>query len=414
MSILDSTKQFFQKRKGAFFWTAIGSLGVYIAGKFVKSALVTVKITILTFTSGQYAKSKIEEITKKAELDKIVQDNVRKRFEQNQVDCTLTTLSYLPAISEAVLNAESLNVEVLIDQIKNINKEAIADVESSEMLRAKKLEKWEELKYASISRTVSSMYVLVLLFILVKIQLNLIARFTYLDSVDSIQRNLDSETPSRSTERSLSYDVEQKYLALSWYFVNKSIARIAEKVESSVRKVVADLTLSTNMSADHLNETISSIRKEVEQENGLSSKLGTWIIPDPDSEVEAIRCGLYQLAGDDSPSKTKNFEVAIGDQLSYLLEETRQYANSDDFDIVLESCMNVAQDQLIKNIKEEMQDDQSSDEASIIKPFAMLLSLISLQSHVILNGHPNLYLSTLGENSALNAFSAVIYASFEP
>ena len=181
-----------------------------------------------------------------------VEYSLRRRFQQNQEDCTFTVLALLPTVSENIL--ESIPVENITHELQQqkaeklgrstatseispselstgtkntpeVAQEAGQDEESksqgeqsqtgsqtgesfvhtsqmgqstfAEAAKAKKskLQLWNELKIQSMTRTFTMIYTLALLTLLTRIQLNLLGRRSYLSSVVSMA----SPPPQEST-----------------------------------------------------------------------------------------------------------------------------------------------------------------------------------------------------------------------
>jgi peroxin-3 len=79
----------------------------------------------------QYVMSKINDARERMSSDRIAKENLRRRFEQNQEDCTFTVLALLPTVTGNVL--EALNTEQItyeIQQIKATSKSAIKSLNS--------------------------------------------------------------------------------------------------------------------------------------------------------------------------------------------------------------------------------------------------------------------------------------------
>jgi len=68
------------------------------------------------------------------------------------------------------------------------------------------------------------MYALSFLTILITIQLNIIARKKYLNSIDQGDK--------------MTFESERKYLTFSWYLLHKGIEEIYQRVLYSARKVL--------------------------------------------------------------------------------------------------------------------------------------------------------------------------------
>ncbi|KAF2854229.1 peroxisomal membrane protein [Plenodomus tracheiphilus IPT5] len=208
------------------------------------------------YLAGQYVLGKIGEARQRMSDDRIAKENLRRRFEQNQEDCTFTVLAILPTATENIL--EALPVEQVLEELQRQKAErlsrsvgpseiassappsvadtpSIADtteddarsstlqtdsfIHASQVVtdgdsstgpvegtpepssEAKKSNKtkaqlWNEMKISSITRAFTLIYTISLLTLLTRIQLNLLGRRNYLASVVSLA------APQSTTEAS--------------------------------------------------------------------------------------------------------------------------------------------------------------------------------------------------------------------
>ncbi|KAI9166872.1 peroxin-3 protein [Paramyrothecium foliicola] len=207
----------------------------------------------------QYVLSKINDARERMSSDRIAKENLRRRFEQNQEDCTFTVLALLPTVTGNVL--EALNTEQItyeIQQIKATSKNAvkslagdpnappsIADTTLTEedgksMIslqsetpantgqtaspspfastssapgsgasesgsqadalppkpRKTKRQLWDDLTISAVTRAFTLIYTLALLTMLTRVQLNLLGRRSYLSSVVNLAAGTQAATIS--------------------------------------------------------------------------------------------------------------------------------------------------------------------------------------------------------------------------
>ncbi|KAL8723460.1 MAG: hypothetical protein Q9225_000291, partial [Loekoesia sp. 1 TL-2023] len=57
------------------------------------------------YIAGQYVLSKVAEARQRMAEDRIAKENLRRRFQQNQEDCTITVLALLPTATDNILDA---------------------------------------------------------------------------------------------------------------------------------------------------------------------------------------------------------------------------------------------------------------------------------------------------------------------
>ncbi|OAA56651.1 peroxisomal membrane protein [Niveomyces insectorum RCEF 264] len=199
------------------------------------------------YVAAQYVVAKINDARERMSSERIAKENLRRRFEQNQEDCTFTVLALLPTLTANVLDA--LNTEALTYQIQHLktgggaprsvpsesgaasgSPPSIADtlatedegrgslvslpsesgVHASQVVqpgqaaagaaaatadgapqpapapaakRKTKRQLWDELTISAVTRAYTLLYAVGLLVLLTRIQLNLLGRRSYLSSV---------------------------------------------------------------------------------------------------------------------------------------------------------------------------------------------------------------------------------------
>ncbi|KAF9733497.1 hypothetical protein PMIN06_009122 [Paraphaeosphaeria minitans] len=220
------------------------------------------------YLAGQYALGKLSEARQRMSDDRIAKENLRRRFEQNQEDCTFTVLAILPTATENLLDA--VPVEQVLEELQKQKAErlarsvgpseiastappSVADVaeddaksssfQSESYVHASQLagegegesavttgstersgdsgerksmrskaQLWSEMKISSITRAFTLLYTLSLLTLLTRIQLNLLGRRNYLASVVTLASPPPANQESRiSLENHDDDNFEQAY-----------------------------------------------------------------------------------------------------------------------------------------------------------------------------------------------------------
>lgn len=261
--------------------------------------------------------------------------SIRRRFEQNQTDCTITVLALLPTLTENIL--EELPVEQLTQELQQKKAERLARAsgegrsEASSMhdgdtaslssfqttsfahasqltgqpsqptTRKTKAQLWTEVKVTSITRAFTLIYSLSLLIILTRIQLNLLGRLNYLSSVISLAQ---PPPPGRANSISLEdhdnggagagfgndFETNRRYLTFSWYLLHRGYAQIMAKVRTAVEEVFANISPSEGVTAARLSDLVLSVRKQVEgntEEQRYATRWLPYVLP-PREEEEAV------------------------------------------------------------------------------------------------------------------------------
>ncbi|GJJ76564.1 peroxin-3 [Entomortierella parvispora] len=296
--------------------------------------------------------------------------------------------------------------------------------------RRTKLELWNELKIMSFTRTVTALYSLTFLTLLTQVQLNLLGRFTYVSSVVAMSNTTDAscrvEGPSTkgsmsATSGQLDFQTEKKYLTFSYWLLHEGWRRWSDKVREVVEDVVGSISLKKTLTAKDFSEIIGEIRERLEytEVNGVQvpTNMREYMLPDDASdEREVLRAGGVD-----------EFDLIVDPVLRNLLDETRDFIDSEDFTTVLHSTLTttfarfnlalqptfnpflLSESHNSRATIEEIEDEDDIDRAV---PLASLLPLVARQVHLIINGVPNEYVESLAMVKELQAFSAIVYSSF--
>ncbi|KAF9566436.1 peroxin [Mortierella alpina] len=293
--------------------------------------------------------------------------------------------------------------------------------------RRTKLELWNELKIMSFTRTVTALYSLTFLTLLTQVQLNLLGRFTYVSSVVALSNTTDASyrMESTSTKGSLSsnngqldFQTEKKYLTFSYWLLHEGWRRWSEKVREVVEDVVGSTSLKKTFTAKEFSDLLGQIRARLEyiEVDGeqVHVNMREYMLPDEAAdEREVLRAGGVD-----------EFDLVVDPVLRNLLDETRDFIDSDDFSTVLSSTLDATFEQFNHALQPtfnpflmsrgsvviaEIENEEDMDRAV---PLASLLPLVARQVHLIIHGVPNEYVDSLAMVKELQAFSAIVYSSF--
>ncbi|KAG0046817.1 peroxin [Gryganskiella cystojenkinii] len=296
--------------------------------------------------------------------------------------------------------------------------------------RRTKLELWNELKIMSFTRTVTALYSLTFLTLLTQVQLNLLGRFTYVSSVVALSNTADAsyrvEGPTTkgslsSTNGQLDFQTEKKYLTFSYWLLHEGWRRWSDRVREVVEDVVGGISLKKTLNSKDFSELIGEIRERLEytEVDGVQvpANMREYMLPDDASdEREVLRAGGVD-----------EFDLIVDPVLRSLLDETRDFIDSEDFSTVLHSTLtatfarfNLALQPTFnpfllaepRNNSASIEEIEDEDDIDRAVPLASLLPLVARQVHLIINGVPNEYVESLAMVKELQAFSAIIYSSF--
>ncbi|KAF9157943.1 peroxin [Actinomortierella ambigua] len=297
--------------------------------------------------------------------------------------------------------------------------------------RRTKLELWNELKTMSFTRTLTALYSLTFLTLLTQLQLNLLGRFTYVSSVmalSSTDPSIRVETSTTSSKGSMSttngqldFQTEKKYLTFSYWVLHEGWRRWNARVHAVVQDIVGKLSLKQSLTAKDFADLLNEIRERLEytknEQTGEMERVNMreYILPDDIAdEREVLRAGgLDEL------------EVMVEDPvLRSLLDETRDFIDSQDFATVLDKTLTTIFARfhlalqptfnpfLLAEPRQMIEEIENEDDVDRAVPLAVLLPLVARQVHLIIHGVPNEYVDSLSRVKELQAFSAIIYSSF--
>ncbi|KAI1928300.1 peroxin [Ophidiomyces ophidiicola] len=427
------------------------------------------------YLATQYIFSKISEASERMSSERIARDNLRRRFEQNQTDCTFTVLALLPTATENILGAlpvEELTNELQMKRAARLAKLTGSEVQGSEMssgspsmteddvssLRSdnyvhasqmmgesaareqekksrSRIQLWNDLKINC--RSFTLLYTLSLLTLLTRIQLNLLGRRNYLSSVVALAA--PSQNPSKISledddkpEHAFGNDFEtnRRYLTFSWWLLHMGWKDLMEEVEVAVKAVFGEMNPREDMSHEKLSQLTLAVRKRVEGNTSEERQVRKWLpylLPPREKEDFVL-----QESGVLSATEATSQSAA---SLRRLIDETSDLIDSPSFTHVFSLLNNEAFSYLIdtkcateafNNPSQAPKHDPSQPfsstatmvsvtESSALKAkLASILAVVARQAHLIGNGinPPNEYLSIMErEVRELEAFAAVIYSS---
>ncbi|QDS70439.1 hypothetical protein FKW77_009733 [Venturia effusa] len=449
--MIQSTRQWFRRNRTSF---AIGG-AVLGAG----------------YLATNYVLGKLTETRQRMSDERIAKENLRRRFEQNQEDCTFTVLAILPTAVENIF--EALPVEQVLEELQQqraerlsrsvapselstadlpsiagsgtdggdsesfVHTSQIAESSNGEQGNLKrpaasrskktKAQLWNQVKIDSISRSFSLIYTLSLLTLLTRIQLNLLGRRNYLASVVSLASpprqgskiNLENHDDD-NLENAYGNDFEtnRKYLSFSWWLLHRGCKDIIDKVTVAVQEVFGPLNPREDITLTRLSELTVLVRKKVEgftENDRKSQKWLPYLLPPGHQEDYVL-----QSAGMSGPTEINAANAA----LRRLLDETSDLIDSPAFThvltLLLDSGFSLLIDTKIATLAYKIPPPSASGArvVEIVGPgtdvkakVASTLATFSRQAHSIGSGGNNEYLTAMENVRDLEAFAAVVYSS---
>lgn len=289
---------------------------------------------------------------------------------------------------------------------------------------------------AALTRAYTLVYVLALLTMLTRVQLNLLGRRSYLSSVISLAtgtaqstinlENNDDVEENENPEQQVygsDFDTNRKYLTFSWWLLNRGWEELGRRVEEAVREVFGHLSPRDLLSFDTFSQLTLEVRKKMEGQREGESKGARWLpflLPPKDMEAFVLR--ESGVLGDSATAETQTGTPTSASTISlrHLLDETSDLVESPAFTHVLTQILDASFSVLLNNkvlpgafdlpTRSTVSDNEGEQRAKLVL-LPKILSVLTRQAHVIGHGMPNEYLQEMERVRDLEAFAAVVYSS---
>ncbi|KAH6636168.1 Peroxin-3 [Chaetomium tenue] len=453
-----------------------------------------------------YVLGKLRDARERMSSDRIAKENLRRRFEQNQEDCTFTILALLPTATTNIIEAlDTEKITYEIQQMKGsatartrsigstsppsmsetnatdddgrsiitvsaqseggmhttqisvatpsstaVSEGGAADTPQTLMVppmvppkpRKTKRQLWDELTISSITRAYTLLYTLSLLTMLTRIQLNLLGRRSYLSSVVSLATGGNGTPGTISLENNdddssdqaygTDFDVNRRYLAFSWWLLNRGCVDVMQRVEGAVRKVYGHLSPRDTVTLDTFAKLSHDVRRLIEG-SAPTKGAGTAWLPYlfPPLSLEAF---VLQESGVLVPPEAGNpprgqpnltpvppASPSSAASLRRLLDETADLIESPHFAHVHTQLLDAGfaallEHKLVEGVFDSatLGADPLGGAGTVVSRAVLLpkiLSVLTRQAHAIGRGMPNEYLQAMEAVPDLEGFAAVVYSS---
>ncbi|KAJ2899093.1 Peroxisomal biogenesis factor 3 [Zalerion maritima] len=441
------------------------------------------------YLATQYVIGKINDARERMSSDRIAKENLRRRFEQNQEDCTFTVLALLPTATTNII--EAMNTEQITYEIQQMKgsgktsknstdstatppsiadtamteddgKSAVGSMQSESGVHASQItvppagtpsgegaqdggqqlqpvppkprrtkrQLWDDLKISSITRAFTLIYTLSLLTLFTRIQLNLLGRRSYLSSVISLATgsnsggiSLENHDDNLSPEHAYGGDLDtnHKYLAFSWWLLNRGWVSLQARIESAVREVFGHLSPRETLTYEAFSQLALQVRKKVEGETTEERRKAAWLpFLLPPREMENEMLAESGILDSGKPSAIDSSNSSNPPQVRKLLDETSDLIESPVFHHVLTLLLDAGFAVLVENKLAQGVFELPPPENAAAEPLQAtravllprILSVLTRQAHVVGSGSvPNEYLVAMEQVPDLNAFSAVVYSA---
>lgn len=322
----------------------------------------------------RYLQVKVKEIQEKEASECMAHARKQHHFDSNQRTCNMTVLSMVSTLREALL--QKFNTEQITEELKN-NPE-------------NKLQLWEDLKIMSFSRTVSIVYSCSIMALLLRVQLNVIGGYMFIDSLH--------QQSGKSQKVLISKELQQRYLSDIQHFFHSGLTELTEAVQYVVKKEILSISLKERLTVDNLQAIIQQIRERIETSPDISELSPTFVL-----------CKYMMPCIQTSQQE---------DDILYrrLHTETKDIIESGDFHSVLKLCLDRGFAKLLDTLGDQykhMLDDQHRQNFhEVALPMAKLIPIVSGLLYKLCSDAPNPLIQEILLLEPTKTFAANIYEAF--
>ncbi|XP_068672012.1 peroxisomal biogenesis factor 3-like [Montipora foliosa] len=376
----ESIKAFLRRHRRKFFITGAVIGGVYLVGR--------------------YARWRLAEWQREQEMEYVEQARKQHHFESNLRTCTVTFFSLVPSLREALM--EKLNCESITARLRE--------------KPANKLELWEELKILSFTRTLTSVYSSCMLFVFLRVQLNIVGGYLYLDSLMLTREN------SSGTQVHIAESLQKRYLALVRYLLGDGLDFLVGEIRRSVEDILGEASLKERFSHAQLTRLVNHIRQAIEHSN-YSIPIKKSTLGASDGTVRnghnrkvlqkfMIPQNIESYCGSSDEEEDDNFRNLVGETLDIL--------DSHDCQTVLKMCLDSGFSNIMSNMIPFFQSGDldlgavggDQREPSLDLPLAKIIPVVNGQVNHILCDSDNSYFQDLFKVGCARDFAANVYEAF--
>ena len=241
----------------------------------------------------------------------------RRRFVQAQIDNDLTLCGLLPAVLQFF--ERRIDVEAMTAQLQQLRQSPSSSTDRKDQL-------WAQVKIASFTRTVGSLYTLALLFCVIRIQHNILARRQYVASFKHASKASTSERNTDSWKTTSQSDIDFVFMLVSSYLLNTGADHILARVQTAVEEAFGSIDITKSLSLADAVKGLRQIRDGVECMDGDNpyDPLKQCLLPqESDDELLVRAICLGNMTGP-TMDAVRN-EILPDPRFKELLNETRDY-----------------------------------------------------------------------------------------
>nr|XP_022318912.1 serine/threonine-protein kinase RIO1-like [Crassostrea virginica] len=337
-------------------------------------------------------KNETSEDRRVSDVGFVVLEIRQHHFDSNQRTCNMTVLSMVS------------NLREIFQQL--FDTEAITETLKSNP--SNKLELWEELKILSVTRMVCVVYASSMMSLLIRIQLNVIGGYIYLQNNNtSTQSNERTESVS-GQPTVIPKPAQEKYLSEIKHFMDKGICQLGELIQSAVKKEISSISLKERLTFHNVESCLQHIRERLESSPEISSlssptlQLCPYMFPPENSTQTATKCAEDEIH-------------------ERLMQETRDILESADFHTVLKTSLDRGFQKLLDFVADayktslQSTEHNSSHNTEYLQggiPMAKLIPIFNGSLYKLCSDPPNPLLQELLLLESAKTLAANVYEAF--
>lgn len=214
---------------------------------------------------------------------------LKAHYDETQLSSNQATLAHLVALRARL--ASLVDIACMHQAVR------------AETDRAAKRARWEELKVASIARTVTAVYALALTHLLMRLSTNLVARHLMLEhaagapaggrergaEAEAREQNGHGPAPPRA---GLPVSSQLRLLSAADHLVKGAgLPRLLALVQAAVLPACAALPDTAPLGARELGALVEAVRRPLEREEGAYARLLACVLPPPDEAAPEPAAG---------------------------------------------------------------------------------------------------------------------------
>lgn len=429
MAIFSSLAGFFKRNKRRILVTSAVGVSVY-------------------YLVNHFVISKFRNFQNSLQQELYIKEQIKRRFIQTQNDCYYTLLALLPVLVAPIVDNSPIELITKALKLKksNLNSNASTSGNNKEIsdsllttdnltlhsnsnendlslyLNKSKTDLWKLLKLKTLTRFLTLNYSISSLLLLTRLQLNILARKSYLQSAISMTNSRTSPDPFDNPTTQEDYFIEQSYLSLSWWLLNKGWERLNYHIEAIVEEKFKLINARTELSVENFNDLLL---QSIEEINSNKELVLNSIWPNLDD--------LNLTLLNTTPSLINEYH----ENFLKLINETNLIINNEFFMKNLTDLVTTNLSTLTANLVNNFVSNNNMDPIDLNQinvKLANLLAQLSIQCEIFSNNNAsntqiidmndsnefndpelsgNIFINNLNSLEALDDFSASIYSNIE-